>query len=198
MPARPQLRASLRAARLALGAAARRSASRRIARRLRASPLYWRARHIALYWPLGSEADLRGFAATAQRERKTLYLPVMQADHTLRFARFDGIDGLRRNRQGILEPRAGGRTLAAGLLDLVCVPLLGFDRDGTRLGAGGGYYDRSFDFRRDPARRKPLLAGIAFACQECAPLTAAPWDVPLDAIVTERELICVDQRRKAR
>ena len=70
------------------------------------------------------------------------------------------------------------------------VPLLGFDRSGHRLGFGGGFYDTSFAFLRTGERpREPLLVGIAYAAQELAEFAPEAWDVRLDFIATERELI---------
>jgi len=70
----------------------------------------------------------------------------------------------------------------------VLLPLLGFTRNGDRIGTGGGWYDRSFAFRRN-AQAPPLLIGVGFACQQIDAYDAQEWDVPLDAIVTERELL---------
>jgi 5-formyltetrahydrofolate cyclo-ligase len=93
------------------------------------------------------------------------------------------------NRYGIPEPNvATGSLLEAQELHLALVPLLGFDRRGHRLGMGGGYYDRSFAFRHEsPA--PPTLIGIGYAMQELPPIAEQHWDVPLDAVVTENELI---------
>ena len=74
-------------------------------------------------------------------------------------------------------------------LDLVLVPLVGFDDQGTRLGMGGGFYDRSFAtrlFRR--YWRKPRLIGVAYELQRVAHLDRQPWDVALDGVVTEQRL----------
>ncbi len=54
---------------------------------------------------------------------------------------------------------------------------------------GGGYYDRAFAFRLDPRNRKPRLVGVAFACQELPTIPREHWDVPLEALVTEREIL---------
>ena len=62
------------------------------------------------------------------------------------------------------------------------MPLLGFDRFGTRLGYGGGYYDRTLQ----QLKKRPLLVGIAFAAQELDTIPREPHDVPLDMIVTEQ------------
>ena len=80
--------------------------------------------------------------------------------------------------------------LAPHALDIVLVPLLAFDRRGTRLGSGGGYYDRSFAFLHGQARpHRPLLVGVGYAFQEVESLPAAAWDVALDYIATDAELI---------
>jgi 5-formyltetrahydrofolate cyclo-ligase len=85
---------------------------------------------------------------------------------------------------------AGFGTLAPAALapktdpDIVLVPLLGFDRLGTRLGYGGGYYDRSFAGATSRAR----LVGLAFAAQEFDLLPRDEHDIALDAVVTETGL----------
>lgn len=118
-------------------------------------------------------------------KRHRFYLPVLQrfpAD-TLRFAPWH--PGLRmlRNRFGIPEPR--GRALRmARHMDALLLPLTGFDAQGNRLGMGGGFYDRTLAGQRP--RHRPLLIGVAHACQEVAALPAQPWDVPLALVVTDR------------
>jgi len=95
----------------------------------------------------------------------------------------------RRNRLGILEP-IGGRTLSPRHFDIVFLPILGFDAQGVRLGTGGGYYDRAFAFRRwRTAWHAPRLIGVAYAFQQVESIGAAPHDVLLDAVVTERGII---------
>jgi len=61
------------------------------------------------------------------------------------------------------------------------MPLLGFDKRGTRLGYGGGYYDRTLG----TLSKRPRLVGIAFAIQELPEIPREAHDVPLDMIVTE-------------
>jgi hypothetical protein len=75
------------------------------------------------------------------------------------------------------------------------VPLLGFDRRGHRLGTGAGYYDRSFAFLGDQSRpAKPILVGIGYSFAERPMLPAESWDIQMDFVATERELInCTEQ-----
>ena len=69
-------------------------------------------------------------------------------------------------------------------------PLLGFDRRGNRLGSGAGYYDRTFAFLRELQRpAQPILVGIGYHFQEVAAMSPNAWDVPMDFIATDRELI---------
>jgi len=65
--------------------------------------------------------------------------------------------------------------------DVILMPLLGFDKHGTRLGYGGGYYDRTLT----RLSKKPKLVGFAFALQEFDHIPRDSHDVPLDAVVTE-------------
>ena len=117
-------------------------------------------------------------------------LPVISTGKLLHFAPWQSGDGIQPNRYGIPEPLAPTELLEPFQLDLVLVPLLGFDRRGNRLGYGGGYYDRSFAFFNEQVRpTEPLLVGVAYAFQELPEVDEEDWDVPLDFIATERELI---------
>ena len=85
--------------------------------------------------------------------------------------------------------------LYAHALDVILLPLLGFDRNGNRLGFGGGFYDATLaGLRLRDAASTPLLVGVGYAAQEVAAIAPQPWDVRLDYIATERELIdCWEQ-----
>ena len=114
---------------------------------------------------------------------KRLALPVIGRWGNMSFRAYDATTPLAANAYGIEEPVAGGRPLSTLSLDVVLTPLVAFDGNGNRLGMGGGYYDRHFGAA--PTSLRPLLIGVAHQLQ-CAPsLPAAPWDVPLDAVLTE-------------
>ncbi len=96
---------------------------------------------------------------------------------------------MRESSLGILEP-GSAPSIPARQLDLVFVPLVGFDAAGMRLGMGGGYYDRAFDFLRRRLRwRHPKLIGVGFAIQRVAALARASHDLHLDAVVTEEGVL---------
>lgn len=117
----------------------------------------------------------------------TYCLPVLCADEQLRFAPWRAGAPLVTGRFGIPEPDVPlSRLMEAAALDLVVVPLVGFDARCHRLGMGGGWYDRSFAFRIKHSA-PPWLVGAAFSTQRIDRLPAQPWDVRLDAVCTERD-----------
>jgi 5-formyltetrahydrofolate cyclo-ligase len=188
--ARSALRATLKSRRRAIAPAERRRAARFAARNAdRALRLAAGAR-IALYAALAAEFDSAPLIGLAQERGCRVYLPRIdrrRASYAMRFIEMRGV--LRANRLGIDEPQ-GVTGIGARWLDLVFLPLVGFDRCGVRLGTGGGFYDRAFEFRRwRSVWHAPLLVGLAYACQEVEHIAAAPYDVRLDAVVTEEGFI---------
>ena len=71
--------------------------------------------------------------------------------------------------------------------EILIVPLVAFDRQGGRLGYGGGFYDRTLEGLRQ--RRRTLAIGFAYCAQEAKALPLEPTDQPLDMIVTEQGVI---------
>jgi 5-formyltetrahydrofolate cyclo-ligase len=185
-----ELRHELRARRRALDPTQRAQAAERVCRNLVEARLFRVSRRIACYWANDGEIDPRAIVAHAQRLGKRVYLPVLSRvwHDRLWFAQVTADMKLRYNRFGILEPHVPARALVrARALDLILVPLVGFDGAGNRLGMGGGFYDRSLAFlawRRH--WRKPHLVGLAYEFQRLARLPANAWDVPLAAVVTDR------------
>jgi 5-formyltetrahydrofolate cyclo-ligase len=187
---RKPLRSALRAKRRAVPAAERARVAKLVARHVsRAFPLRSGAR-VALYASLPEELDTSALIDLARRRRWHIYMP--RIDHRRRGRRMQFVllgESHRRNRLGILEPM-GGRTLSPRRLDVVFLPILGFDAHGVRLGSGGGYYDRAFAFRRwRTAWHAPRLIGVAYSFQQVESIGAAPHDVLLDGVVTERGVI---------
>jgi 5-formyltetrahydrofolate cyclo-ligase len=185
-----QLRRQLRDARRALTRVQQRRAALDLYRQLAQHPLFRRSRHVSLYLPNDAEIDPRLLLRAAQRRGKHTYLPVLNdwPRTKMVFQRVLPGEKLRPNRFGISEPyidRAKQRKVWA--LDLVLLPLVGFDEVGGRLGMGGGFYDRSLAYRgRRSAWHKPVLLGLAHECQKVEKLAQASWDVPLQGTLTDK------------
>ena len=181
----------LRKARRALSPCEQRQAARGLYRQLAQHPLFRRAKHIALYLPTDGEIDPRLLLCEARRRGKVTYLPVLSAwpKTKMVFQRVDSGEKLIPNRYRILEPRINrARQRKVWALDLVLLPLVGFDATGGRLGMGGGFYDRSLAYQaRRQSWRKPTLLGLAHECQKVESLDQASWDVPLQGTVSDRQ-----------
>ena len=188
---RPHLRRMLRKARRALTPSEQRQAALGLYRQLAQHPLFRRANHIALYLPTDGEIDPRLLLRAAQRRGKATYLPVLSPWPRTKmvFQRVRPGEKLLPNRFRILEPRMNAhRQRKVWALDLVLLPLVGFDTEGGRLGMGGGFYDRSLAYlARRQSWRKPTLLGLAHECQQVERLAQASWDVPLAGTVTDKQ-----------
>jgi 5-formyltetrahydrofolate cyclo-ligase len=178
------LRRTLRARRRAVPAAERRSAALALARRVERAGLLCPGRRLGLYLPLPEEIDTRVLLQRALRRGCRVYVPRV-TDYRRHQMRFLPIAGrLKSSRYGILEPRGGIARTAHGL-DVILMPLVGFDARGNRIGMGKGYYDRALAFlQQRRCYRRPLLVGLAFDCQRVAALPARPHDVPLGRVIT--------------
>lgn len=184
------MRRDLRARRRAIGRRERTQAARRVARHADASGLLRRGARIGLYLPSPEEIDTIPLLALARARGCRIHLPriVSTRDARMRFVSFDPGAALRAGPWGMVEP-AGGVPVGARALDVVFLPLVGFDDAGHRIGMGKGFYDRHFAHRRLPSRlRRPLLVGVAYQVQRVPLLPHAPHDVALDGIVTESSL----------
>lgn len=136
---------------------------------------------IAAYAAVASELDLSAFFSVARDLE--LALPAIGVDGAMTFRAWRPGEALIPGAFAIPQPSDLSPTRDPRGFDAVLLPLLGFDRRGVRLGSGAGYYDRCFAFRRETVA--PRLIGVAFSAQRFDALPADPWDVRLDAVVTE-------------
>ncbi len=188
---RTELRSRLRTARTRLTASARIAAADGLVSTLEQLPEFLIDARVAGYWAVAGELPLHNICARLHARKQSYYLPIVTDANALHFAPWQPGAAVQPNRYGIPEPDCDpGSQVHPEVLDLVLLPLLGFDRRGNRLGSGSGYYDRSFAFlRNEPRPARPLLVGIGYHFQEMSELTPESWDVPLDFVATDRELI---------
>ena len=196
---RGALREELRAQRTRLTPAQRIAAATGVAATLEQLPEFIVDQRVAGYWAVTGELPLHVAVGALNSREQHYYLPVLERQRRLRFAPWRVGAELRANRYGIPEPQCDAEHLLdPAALDLVLVPLLGFDRRGHRLGTGAGYYDRSFAFLADQARpARPVLVGIGYSFAERPLLPAEAWDIQMDFVATERELIDCSVRSPA-
>jgi 5-formyltetrahydrofolate cyclo-ligase len=146
----------------------------------------------ALYHGLGSEVSPRILADQLAEAGWILALPAVldKDDGEMVFRRWDRATSLVHDAIGLRSPPLEAPVVQP---DLVITPLLAFQRDGLRLGQGGGYYDRALE---DLRARKPdvFVLGLAYSGQQVENLPHEPHDQRLDAILTEKEYMAVNDR----
>ena len=177
--AKAALRTTAHANRAALSAEERADAARQVTHHFFQSFALGPTDVVAAYWRIRDELDCQPILIGLMDSNQTVVLPVVLGpDQPL---------DLRVWEQGASLYEAGFGTLAPSELaprrepDVVLMPLLGFDKHGTRLGYGGGYYDRTLA----AMQKTPRLIGLAFAAQELESIPREAHDVPLDAVITE-------------
>jgi 5-formyltetrahydrofolate cyclo-ligase len=157
--------------------------SRDIYRQILSTSVVEEAKFIASYFAISNEASVNLLLT----EHNSIYLPVIKANHSMEFSKYTCFQELIKNKYGIPEP-VSKQIISAHEIGVCFVPLVAFNRQGVRLGMGGGYYDRYFEHNKD--NKKPTkLVGIAYDFQESDTIKAQSWDIPLDTIITNKEVI---------
>lgn len=141
--------------------------------------------NIACYMPLKGETSCVGIMQSLNTHGHTLCLPAVVARNLpLLFRHYRPGDSLIRGMLGPFEPTTQSREI---IPDTLVIPMLGFTRDGYRLGYGSGLYDRTIASLR---QLKPIKTiGLAFSMQEIDSMPIEAHDMKLDIIITEKEII---------
>ena len=185
--AKRELRAQVLSKRDGMPAQTRAAASLAIAAALTARDDFAAAQMLLLTLPFGSEWDTRPIVAAARARGKTVAVP--RVNVSTRMLDLGSVTDIERDvapgYHGIPEPRAHCVPIDVAAIDWILVPGVAFDLAGRRLGYGGGYYDRLLPSLRPDAAR---IAG-ALELQVVAQVPAAPHDLTVDVIVTERRTI---------
>ena len=180
-----QLRSQMRNIRRNLSTRQQNHAATRLKQLLSQNPSFKYAKRIALYLPNDGEVDTRLAIKQAWKNGQTVYLPVLDPIRKgfLWFVEYKANSQMRNNRFGIAEPdlRFNSR-ISPRFIQVVGLPLVAFDKQGNRLGMGGGFYDRSFEFCHQSAT-KPKLFGLAHQCQQVDKLPTESWDIQLAGII---------------
>ena len=140
------VRRRLVAARAAMSGSSRNEAGRLIRDHVLEMPEVAAAGTIAAYYSVGTEPDTRSLVFALWKRGSYVVLPVLLPDGDLDWASYEGPDSLAPGPRGLLQPAEPVRgTGTVARADVVLVPALAVDRNGQRLGRGGGSYDRALD-----------------------------------------------------
>ena len=180
---RNQLRQQIRKTRANLTALQQQQAEDSITQQALALIEAQNAQHIALYVSFDGEISTEKLIKTLWAQDKHVYLPVLHpfnSNHLL-FLRYLPDTPMLKNKFGILEPKLNVQNvLPLDELDILFTPLVAFDKQGNRLGMGGGFYDRTLQNWQNSSF---IPVGLAHQCQQVEQLPTEAWDVPLHQIL---------------
>ncbi len=161
----------------------RAAADEAIARRVLQSPEYASASSVFAYVSMPHEVHTRSLLKEILADGKQLALPVCDTDqHTMQFYLLHSMDELKNGAYRIpVPPTSSERCVQPDAATLMLLPMLAFDAEGYRLGAGGGYYDRYL------ALYHPITMGLCYA--DCF-VGVLPRDV-----FDRRMLCCATEQR---
>ena len=171
-------------AREALSEDERTAKSLAIWRNFLAAPELETHHHLLLYAHHGSEVHTIGLVEDCLNSGREVSLPVVLSDSPhLELRRVTDVDRLAKGAFGIMVPPDAEPAISYEEIDIVVIPGLGFDREGWRVGYGGGFYDRLL------SQSYAMTVGFAFDCQILPAVPTECHDEQLNMIVTENELI---------
>jgi 5-formyltetrahydrofolate cyclo-ligase len=148
-----------------------------------------RARCVALFRAIRGEVHIEPLFAHLEAMGVRTCLPRVDGPGAMSFCPWRPGEPLVPAGLGVRQPLPDVPAVAPGGIELILVPGLAFDRSGTRLGRGAGYYDRTLPRFRATA----ALVGVCFAFQFMEHLPRDPWDCPMDMVVTEQGIFVPDQ-----
>jgi 5-formyltetrahydrofolate cyclo-ligase len=140
--------------------------------------MFDKSKNIALYWPKDNEVDptlLINIDST-----KKFYLPIIQKNKTLIFGEVSKMTNLVPNKYNILEPE-GTDLVTANSLDLIILPSIAIDINKNRIGSGGGYYDRTFELKKN--LKSPYIIALIYKFQHIKSIPTEKHDIKCDDVI---------------
>ena len=140
---------------------------------------------IAAFWPFDGEPNLLPVLEAANQNETQILLPVIRHNSSgpsLIFRPWSPGTEMEKNRYGIPEPGGNAEILLSDI-DLLLMPLVGWDEAGNRLGMGAGYYDRALQPFGNS--QKPIRVGVAYQLQKAQGIPIEPWDISLHMLLSE-------------
>lgn len=181
---RQTIRQQIRAKRRAISSEQQGNAANALTERVLSQPQIAAAQIFSAYLSFDGEIDTMPLINQLWQRGKTVVLPLLHpfSQGHLLFQRYQPDTEIHRNQQGTLEPKLKVTEIVPlAQLDILFIPLVAFDRQGQRLGMGGGFYDRTL---QNWQRHNLLPIGLAHDCQCIPDLPVEAWDIPLPLIMT--------------
>jgi len=161
--------------------------------RLINTSMYAEANHIFTFLSFNKEVLTKPIIDDCMKKNKQIYVPLCNTQiKEIVLCKFEGWDKLKPSKYGILEPvKDHIRIVNRSILDMAIVPGAVFDRKGNRIGYGAGYYDKFFN----TLKKSIVKIAICYSFQVVDSITPSEYDVPMDYIITENEIIKCEQQK---
>jgi 5-formyltetrahydrofolate cyclo-ligase len=154
--------------------------SRRMLRKLSREKFFQRAEHVAFYYGIAPEVETKPFLKKNLKNKK-LYLPAIGPKKSLTLRRVHSLSkDLKWGAYNTMEPKASCEKRPAGQMDVIIVPGVAFDKNGGRMGRGGGYYDRLLR-----KAKKVITVGLCFQEQVVKKVPMQAHDMRVDRVITD-------------
>lgn len=161
---------------------------REIIKNVMSLPEYSAAKNVFVYIGAGDEINTDFLVDDMLENGKDVYVPLCFGKGEMAAKKISSREELQEGMYGLLEPSASAEGILPEEISLVIVPGVAFGRDFTRLGRGGGYYDRFLE--------RASSATLVAPCREENLLETVPvdeHDCPVDVIVTKEEVLRKDR-----
>ncbi len=185
---RQEIRAQMREHRRLLSEEKQRLASQSVIQHISIHEKISLAQHIAVFLSFDGEISTQPLIEYLWQQNKKVYLPVVDPflETHLLFVPYHKSTALIRKKWNIFEPPLErAQVIPFEKLNILFVPLVAFDKNGQRLGMGGGFYDRTL---QKGISKVPYAIGLAHDCQQVKSFPIAKWDIPLPEIVTQSKI----------
>ena len=181
MSTQKEIRSNGKKARRSLTGEERKAFSEAIAKSIAASSLFFSANNIMIYAALSEEVDLSSLRSLFASSDKRFFFPRVQGDDMIAISPYS-LDAWTTGSFGIREPDPTRSTqITPEELDLIICPCTAFDETCSRVGMGGGYYDRFL-----PKCINAAVIAVAFECQKADSIPVQDTDIRMDAVFTEK------------
>lgn len=142
---------------------------------------YIKCKNIFIYIGFGSEIDTKRYIERFWQDNKTVVVPRTNIEKKeMDVVKIDSFDNLVEDKYGILEPDQSKKSFNKDKIDLVIMPGVAFDKDGGRVGYGGGYYDK---FLKTISKDIKKIA-LCYDFQIISKVPLDPYDIKVDDIIT--------------
>ena len=157
-----------------------------IEKKLKDNKIYKNSKNIFIYLGFGSEINTIKYVEDFLQEGKKVIVPYTDMKNKVMYGiEINTLDGLKKNKFGILEPTDSSEVFNKEDIDLIIMPGVAFDRSGNRVGYGGGYYDK---FLSEINSDIPTIA-LAYDIQILEEVPSEKHDIKVHMVITEKDTI---------